>query len=480
MHSYIFNGAPAEDDCRAVLYHFSPGAEARAIRIDASVEGGLRIQLMVWDSKKKLRCQYQPLPGKEPCFLSSASDVTTPECLPGSFPAGKWTLAVIPFASTPAVHRAECSYRVTVTTLLDKGEQIKKGPDPLPVNPFASQAIHAEGRRWYAGDFHTHTRGSDGQMTLAEAVGTARERELDFFTVTDHNTLPLSLPDYGFLVIPGMEVTTGIGHVNLLGIDRHPQPSPEVVAEVADEVQCLESYLEGCKNSDVLVSINHPAMAPWDFEYPDFPLRRIHCLEVICDPTWKTAPRDNLKALDLLTALWNNGYKVWGIGGSDYHMRPGESYEGASIPAAIGLPATRVFAEELSAAAILKSVATGRVIVSCELEISAEFSLAGQRFLPGDTLPEDAAGELTATVTIVNATVPLDIRWVENGRVKASETISGNGTHRLVGTVDTSDPVWVRIELLSRTGELVGFINPVHRGRLPRRIHYWGELAGGS
>ena len=44
-------------------------------------------------------------------------------------------------------------------------------------------------RRWYAGDFHVHSRDSgDADATLDEIVDLARQRGLDFVVLSDHNT----------------------------------------------------------------------------------------------------------------------------------------------------------------------------------------------------------------------------------------------------------------------------------------------------
>ncbi len=62
---------------------------------------------------------------------------------------------------------------------------------------------------WYRGDFHAHTKFSDGVHSPDELVEVARAEGLDFITVTDHNTIN-AFPKFGeqreVLVIPGMEV----------------------------------------------------------------------------------------------------------------------------------------------------------------------------------------------------------------------------------------------------------------------------------
>ena len=89
------------------------------------------------------------------------------------------------------------------------------------LNRYDWKEAKQEGTRWYRGDFHTHTTLSDGRMTPEQATQFAEERGLDFFVVTEHNTLPSSWPKSRLLVIPGVEITTyGRGDWNIIGIGQ--------------------------------------------------------------------------------------------------------------------------------------------------------------------------------------------------------------------------------------------------------------------
>ena len=80
-------------------------------------------------------------------------------------------------------------------------------------------------------DLHTHTFFSgDGVSSPEENIAAAREKGLQGFAVTDHNTCDAvsyllgkglmredGLPVDGFLVVPGQEVTTEEGHLLCIG-----------------------------------------------------------------------------------------------------------------------------------------------------------------------------------------------------------------------------------------------------------------------
>src|SRR5262249_59801831 len=78
------------------------------------------------------------------------------------------------------------------------------------------------GRRWLAGDLHTHTVHSDGALTVSELAALAAGRGLEFLAVTDHNTvshhaeLAAASRRYGITLLPGQEATTDGGHAGAL------------------------------------------------------------------------------------------------------------------------------------------------------------------------------------------------------------------------------------------------------------------------
>jgi hypothetical protein len=76
-----------------------------------------------------------------------------------------------------------------------------------------------------AGVVHVHTTLSDGGGTPEEVVRAARATGLDFLGITDHNNLdakPFEGARDGVLVIVGAELSTPVGHLLGLGLDRDP------------------------------------------------------------------------------------------------------------------------------------------------------------------------------------------------------------------------------------------------------------------
>jgi PHP domain len=267
----------------------------------------------------------------------------TPGYLPGELEPGTW-LVMIGLHQIPP---GGADYRVTVTVSARPGE-LDPGPEPLDLPPLTDRPVPralpaTAGRRWLAGDLHTHTVHSDGVMTVPELARFAAGRGLDFLAVTDHNTvshhreLPAASAAHGIALLPGQEVTIDAGHANVLGdvgwIDFREPP---------------DAWLATAQRSGGLMSVNHPYGGDLSWTAPM--QRRPPLLEVWhwswLDPRW-TIPLSWWLAWDPSAIP---------VGGSDWH-RPGSD-------APPGAPTTWVEAESDHPDAVLAALAAGRTAVS--------------------------------------------------------------------------------------------------------------------
>lgn len=93
-------------------------------------------------------------------------------------------------------------------------------------------------------DLHVHTEHSrDGFCSIAEAVRAARARGLNGIAITDHDTINGNLEaakigSDGFIIIPGIEVSSENGHILGLGVSE-PIPrglsAMETVAAIKEQ-----------------------------------------------------------------------------------------------------------------------------------------------------------------------------------------------------------------------------------------------------
>ena len=100
--------------------------------------------------------------------------------VPGPIKPGVWRVVVgkAKVVASPALYHVEIELR-TAPTL---------APDPRKPYQVAGPRLMA--LRYYAGDFHVHSREStDAKPSLEENVALAKQRGLDFIEISDHHTI---------------------------------------------------------------------------------------------------------------------------------------------------------------------------------------------------------------------------------------------------------------------------------------------------
>jgi hypothetical protein len=332
---------------------------------------------------------------------------------------------------------------------------------------------------WYRGDFHCHTRYSDGVLSPAELQSLARAEGLDFLTITDHNTCGAHehFSD-DLLVIPGLEVTYKRGHYNVLGAVAASADWIEQLGsgyfdrpDAADRYPTMNDLLRATAAGGALNSINHPLLAPWAWEFPDTDLRQVHCLEIWNDPSWPANRRDNPRAIALWTAWLNAGFRMTAIGGSDFHRpapKPGEEKPAERL----GKPSTYVYASELSGQAVLEALRQRRAYVSMGPRATFQALAQGAAHDIGADLGH-WDGEVTLSARVWACPEPARALVMKSGRPLAEAEVAGDGAElRVADLVTASQPAWYRFDVLGTDGQLLVMTNPIYTGpaRAPSRL----------
>lgn len=315
--------------------------------------------------------------------------------VPGPITAGTWRVVVgkAKIVSEPATYQLRVTLRTAAqATLAAQPER----------EPYVDPGVLATGRRFYAGDFHVHSvESGDAHPTLDEIATVARANGLDFVVITDHNTH--TALDYmndaqsrhpDLLFIPGVEFTTYAGHANAIGAMTW------VDHRIGVEGATIEDAAAAYRVQGALFSINHPALSlgdicigcSWGHTLDD---QAIDAVEIMTGATAIAQSAFLPTSLRFWDGICGRGRHVAALGGSDDH-RAGEGTGALDSP--IGSPTTMVEADELSVAAILAGVRSGRTVVRIQGANAPMVVLSARQGLTGDTVAGRTV-QLTVDIT---------------------------------------------------------------------------------
>lgn len=326
---------------------------------------------------------------------------------PGAIEPGTWKVIIgsAKLATKPAPYSLEIILREAQTLAAQQQR-----------TPYRHAAALESGRRWYAGDFHVHSRESgDARPSIDEVATFARGQGLDFVVLTDHNTV--SQHDFlvdaqprhpALLLVPGIEFTTYAGHANAIGATRYVDHRIELGDREAISAAAADVEAQGA-----VFSVNHPAVDLGDrcigcaWRQP-LPEEQIHAVEIGTRGWDQAGFLYDKAAIEFWDRLVANGIAAAALGGSDDH-RAGQDL--STIDSPIGSPTTLVLADDLSAPAIVAAVRAGRTIVKLQDRQDPMVELRAGGAVIGDTtdLPE------VTLEAVVTGGVGRTVRLVRNG-----------------------------------------------------------------
>lgn len=455
---------------------------------------GFLVFAVVKDPAGQIRLQKQ-LSSIPVLQIAESGEDTTLGAIPGEIPAGKWQLEVYLFAEH--IQRLTGGKPLTFSfEITDKKEDIAEcmgkhvwADQHFVYSGYDRRKVYREGARWYKGDFHTHTRLSDGKELPQGASRKAELMKLDYYMATEHNVVHTGWPDTPVCVMPGVEVTTTLGHANLFGLTRRPDCLDAVLydrEENAIEKDILAALAE-CHANGWLFSVNHPFLYIWQWLMDSLPLSGLDCLEIINDPTYAAdekaeAEKANRMAVALSDLLWNDGYRVCAIGGSDSHNLIEERYGNATEPSIPGDPATWLHMHDLTPAHVIDALRDCRCYVTRHCQLYSEFQAYGeegimQKVRFGQKLPEDTTAVLYE-ITLVDCTADALVYCMVNGQKKELPTVkTGHHTYTVQGTLHLEKDGWNCLRFGAETpdGEFLFYGNPMTKGEKVPQYTTLGE-----
>ena len=443
--------------------------------------------LLVFDSHGRLRFHHQVGYGDWKYQLGIDGMSTSLGGIPGEIEPGEWKAAICCFSEYIDQYLGDAEFDIVIR-LSDKYIMVEEpvGEKLWCRGDYDFEQIFQQKEGWFCGDFHTHTRLSDGKETVRCAMKKAAKMGMDFYVPTEHNVVHTGWPETDIMILPGVEITTCLGHFNIFGCISAPSQLLDIMKEAGEEDiwKKMKYTIRECEKNGWLWSINHPFLHIWKWLYYDLPLKNLHLMEIVNDPTYGYAPEANDEAVSFLDYLWKHGYVVYGLGGSDSHNLESERYEGATEPSIPGDPATLVYMNGLSPDHLMQGVAAGHVIICRYVRAEVSFYYHGRQYLPGDRIETGNAAEdpLYCKGTVTNLPEEAELFLVDShgNRKMPWSTKSGK-----IGEIDLEIPwgqgdwQWTRLEIRDPEGKFLAYINPVYRGEHRSGCKTFGEAVKG-
>ncbi|MDR9856265.1 CehA/McbA family metallohydrolase [Paenibacillus sp. VCA1] len=329
--------------------------------------------------------------------------------------------------------------------------------------------------RWLPFELHTHTPHSDGTHTLLEMCTKARELGLSGIALTDHNTTSgmadaaSVTEETGVAVIPGLEWTTFYGHMLTLGVpySEWRDLGPTDIHKGIDRVH-RQGGIVGIAHP---FSLGSPICTGCHWEYAVQDWSRIDYMEVWHE-TLPPMRNHNAPAFDMWTRLLNEGYRISGTAGRDWHRSSDEddppAFTFLGLVREAGLPGTED---------VVDAIRSGRICVSMGPLLELQMTCGEGSYGIGDVVDAENAGadascELTVRVTPA-AHTGRRLGTDEQGRVIIVETNAGEmlrlpvkeGADEIRCSFGAKGLKWMRIRLsgmLNGALATIAFTNPVY------------------
>lgn len=358
----------------------------------------------------------------------------------GDLPAGKWTVVIDTHRILPP---DELIYIININMTSE--------PITEPIVSYPKGKTTSRGKGWYRGDLHGHTYHSDGVWGVSDFVEYGRKHELDFVTLTDHNTVSGlaevdSLSSDDLLTMGGMELTTYYGHALALG-------TREWYEWRTHQGKTMHDLAQAVLDSGALYVIAHPrdfgdpicTGCRWEFEEM---MPGIAPAVEVWNGKWSP---ENQEGLELYYEWLNAGYKLVMTAGTDNH--------GHTPDDATNLGFNVVLADDLTEADILDAVRQGRSYLSSGPDIKTIAFSGGTQAMMGDTLTTQAPVKMMVVWDAVDDGD--SVHLISEGEVIQEK--NATESNRITLTID-NPAKWYVAEIRAKNGDLRAITNPIWVG----------------
>ncbi len=372
-------------------------------------------------------------------------DGATPGYLPGPIPAGEWQVVVDTHMIMPG---ALCTMRLVVGAA-------DRPPGDAP-SPWRTGRMAPRGRGWYRGDLHAHTLHSDAGWDVPDLLAWARERHLDFATLSDHNTVSgLAQMDAAsaddLLTMGGMELTTFWGHALALGLREwidwratEGAATKRTIEQIAAEVAARGGLFVIAHP----LAVGDPYCTGCQWRYPTMMPGAARVVEV-WNSDWRSDSR-NEAGLKLAFEWLNEGYRLALTAGTDNHGRSPEArHYGFNV----------VYADDLSEQEILRAVRAGHLYISAGPTLELEASTAERQAMMGDVLEVSREQSVPVTARWEDCPADSEVCLIADGKPVSTLPAGGYGARRW--DIPPREARWCLLTVRDASGQMLALTNPI-------------------
>ena len=164
--------------------------------------------------------------------------------------------------------------------------------------------------------------------------------------------------------------------------------------------------------------------------------------------------------------LWQEGYRIYGIGGSDSHNLIEERYDGALEPSVAGDPGTHVFSKGLTPTKLLQNLRKGHIYVSRYCTLEVEITADGETYLPGEHIPVGTKEAVRIQYQVVIRGLeecPVVYAVINRVRMGMELTEIEKGVYEAKTEIlfSAGEYEWMRLDVRKEDGTFLGYVNPI-------------------
>lgn len=460
----VFVAQPTEKDSRYFYVPFDVPEKAKILTVSYEYDkkGGANVlDLGVFDGTETNVKNLRGWSGGRRNTIFIGENEATNGYVSGKIPNGNWRVILGLYKVAPEgvevkikvkVNEIDAAARQQLTDEKAKTFDFPKSPKVAPGT--------ANGYTWFRGDLHAHTFHSDGNWTVKGLLDFAENNNLDFLSITEHNTfshhaeLDALAGNYkNLLVLRGEEVTTYGGHFNVWGLPKNELIDFRVAPKDALR---LQTVVDGVHRLGLIASLNHPTAlcGGCDWSYGDW--TKMDAVE-IWNGAWDLEDEAALKKWD---ELLQKNFRLTAIGSSDTHSPP---LNGNANGRAVGVPTTHVGMKKLTQTELLNAIKNGRVWISdnpttYNLDFSAFDSK--NKFVIGETV-SNLTNSIKLDCQAKNFPVGSTVSLISDGKVLLKETVE-NVQAAFAKNFDVKEKFYFRLEVRNETGAMLAFTNPIY------------------